>query len=62
VVKASTWEQPFHSRISAARALELAVLRTTLLLQVRVEDVGVCLFVLPLVRLDTPSHAAASHT
>jgi hypothetical protein len=35
VVKASTWEQPFYKRISAARALELAVLKTTLLLQVR---------------------------
>jgi hypothetical protein len=35
VVKASTWEQPFYKRISAARSLELAVLKTTLLLQVR---------------------------
>lgn len=34
VVKASTWEQPFYKRISAARQLELAVLKTTLLLQV----------------------------
>jgi hypothetical protein len=34
VVKASTWEQPFHKRISAARALELSVLKTTLMLQV----------------------------
>jgi hypothetical protein len=33
-VKASTWEQPFHKRISAARALELSVLKTTLMLQV----------------------------
>jgi hypothetical protein len=34
VVKASTWEAPFYSRIAAARALELSVLYSVTLLQV----------------------------
>jgi hypothetical protein len=34
VVKASTWEGPFYSRIAAARALELSVLYSVTLLQV----------------------------
>jgi hypothetical protein len=34
VVKASTWEGPFYSRITAARALELSVLYSVTLLQV----------------------------
>lgn len=40
VVKASTWEQAFFSRITAARAVELSVLYTVIIMQVCLGEGG----------------------